>query len=681
MTSLNRDAPFRRTELWVYVILGLVLWQIPVFDRLHVESGAVGATVAFFLSGWAGARGGRLVPRMLWPLVLVGMLLVSLLWAPNCDILRGSGLFFVLVWPSVILGWAVGHWARSRSGRPVFWMFMVGGVVLVAGPLYDVGLHPQFYSYNHVFGAVLGPIYDEDLVVRAGLFVFRGMSLLWAAVFVAWARGRFGLMLIPGLLLGLLYAQPGRVGINTPEAWLQSRFTGHAQTAHFDVFYDTTAVPHAALGRILDDHEWHFDRLHRMTGVRPAGRVASYVYPDNATRAGLTGARTTSVAPVWLRTPQVHVSMASLASVFPHELAHVFSREFGTPVLRASPLVGLVEGFAVAVEPPGGGPSPEAMVLAAHPDASRRAAVAQEVARSLTPLGFWSGRAGVSYTWTGAFVHHLVETRGMDAFRRVYRSGDFMAVYGQSAEHLMASWVRDMPGFLASLPADARDTGQRRFGVLSLFEQSCPHWVPRPVRAYREAMANADTSGLRLVWQRWPEFHQARLGWASLVLPGTMPPLSGRPVHAQSVSAVLNGVPPSDRHATWHLFAGLAAANVAQASDSVGSAKARSLLLQALRRSLLSDRTLRYRALEGLDAITPGGLDGSLRDEWMRLQLYREVVDGTMDGDLDTAVHVGEGLVRQSRSVGDFGMAALGQEWLDRITWHRQHVSAHSTPR
>ena len=55
-----------------------------------------------------------------------------------------------------------------------------------------------------------------------------------------------------------------------------------------------------------------------------------------------------------------------------HEMAHVVAREFGMPVLRASPAVGLVEGLAVAVEPPDGLPAPEALVAAALDAAGRR---------------------------------------------------------------------------------------------------------------------------------------------------------------------------------------------------------------------------------------------------------------------------------------------------------------------
>lgn len=643
----------------MYAILGIVLWQIPVFDRLHVESGAVVAAVSFFLAGWSGARKGLLLPQLLWPLVVVAMLLASLFWAPNCDILRGGGLFVVLVWPSVILGWTLGHWAQTRTTRPVFWTYFIGALVLFLGPIYDVGLHPQFYSYNHVFGAVLGPIYDEDLVVRTGLFVFRGMSLLWAVVLMAWARGQTRLLPIPVLILGVLYAQPGRSGINTTERYVQSQFSGHAQTPHFNVFFDTTAVPPAALEQLLEDHEWQYERLRRLVGVEPGQRVLSFVYPDNASRARLTGARTTSVAPVWLRTPQVHVSLPSVTTILPHELAHVFSREFGMPVINASPLVGLVEGFAVAVEPPTGSPTPEESVLAAHPDNSERQQVAAQVARALSPWGFWSGRAGVSYTWTGAFVHHLIETRGMDAFRRVYRSGDFNTVYGQPVDELMDAWARDLPTWHASLPGDARAISQRRFSVPSLFEQTCPHWVPRPVRAYRKAMAAADTSGLRTVWQRWPDFHDARLGWAALVLPGA----------DSTVSAVLEAIPQSEHHAVWHYLAGWAAAQEARMPE------AHAFLLEALALSRTSDRHLRFRILEQLHGMTPEGLEGAYQDEWLRLQSLNEIVQQARDGDLDTAKRVGQALVQQSRLAGDFGMAALAREWLDRIEWRRSYPS------
>jgi hypothetical protein len=242
----------------------------------------------------------------------------------------------------------------------------------------------------------------------------------------------------------------------------------------------------------------------------------------------MTGARYTSVAPVWLRRPQVHVLLDSYARVFPHELAHVFSREFGLPVLRASLAVGLVEGLAVALEPPDGLPSPHEQVAAASMRHTVRtgeeAGLGGRLVTRLSPLGFWTGRGAVSYTTTGSFVRYLLETYGAASLRRVYATADFEAAYGRSLEALTAEWE----GFLQGMPVMDRSAGGlsgRRFAVPSIFEKRCPHYVPRYRRLYADgasALEAGDTlrAGALLAASlaREPAYEPSLSAWAGLQL-------------------------------------------------------------------------------------------------------------------------------------------------------------------
>ena len=191
-----------RRALLAYAGLGLLLAPAPLLNVLQAESAAVVALVSFFVASLSavGAFGRRSVS--LWHvlvrqeaalLVPLGVLTVAQLWAPNCTF--GQGLLFYALFPGITVVFAVSlAYATVGLGltRPRLLLGGLGILIILAGPLYDLGLHPQFYTYNHVFGGVLGPIYDEQLAVRPGLFVFRGLTLLWAAAAVLigrWARG------------------------------------------------------------------------------------------------------------------------------------------------------------------------------------------------------------------------------------------------------------------------------------------------------------------------------------------------------------------------------------------------------------------------------------------------------------------------------------------------------------
>ena len=559
-----------KTVLGIYALLGLLLWPMPLLGILHVESTAVVAAVAFFAAGlhsfhlfeqrWTvrqvlGAQEGALVVPWF-------MLSVTLLWTPNCGYLQGLLFFMLFPVVSVVLAVALafalqaGPWRRKRS------LFVgVGLAVALLTPAYDLGLHPQFYTYNHVFGGVLGPIYDEELALRAGLFTFRGLTLLWALFLYragCWLQDhRHGLRLLAffggetklsrsraperslmflydragreagsmALLLALCYLWAAPLGINTPAWYIQQELGGHHRTEHFNIYYDPDAIAPRELQVIAQDHEYQYDRLRALLNVQVDGRIDSYLYPNPAAKARLTGARATSVAPVWLPAPQTHLLAAQYEDVFPHELVHVFSRTFGGPILNASLAVGLVEGLAVALEPPTGRPSPDDQVAAAlGARETGYGSLVEDVASRLEPLGFWTGRGAVSYTTMGSFVSYLLEAYGAAPFKQAYAWGNLEAVYGKAPAVLASEWRQHLTTQLA-VARSAAALAERRFSRPSLFEVRCPHYVPPYRRHYREgrrALAAGDTlealEHFEASLLRQPAYVPALNGWARVKL-------------------------------------------------------------------------------------------------------------------------------------------------------------------
>ncbi|MEF8815869.1 MAG: hypothetical protein V5A58_03700 [Salinibacter sp.] len=591
-----------RRVLFAYLALGLLLAPMPLLNVLQAESAAVVALAAYFISGGAAVRAFGTTSRSVWwvmarqeaaLLVPLGVLLLAQLWAPSCPL--GQGLLFYVLFPGVTVVFAVAL-AYLLQGLPVArpgWILCGLGLLLaVGGPLYDLGLHPQFYTYNHVFGGVLGPIYDEQLAVRPGLFAFRGLTLLWAllALLVGHRlRGRGPRWAPPAcaLVLGTGYVFAGPLGINTTAASLQDHLGGHTRTTHFDLYYDSTQVDAAAAADLAAAHEAKYDWVRRQLNLEPDAkgpRIQSYIYPTPDVKGRLTGARTTSVSPVWLDAPQVHLLRDRVSQSLGHELAHVVSRPYGLPGLRASWAPGLVEGWAVALEPPSPGPSPDDLVrTAAQSDTTTTLTTeAEAVAQRLTPWGFWTGRGAVSYATMGSFVRYLLDRHGPAQLKRVYAWGDFEAVYGQSLSTLAAGWA----SHLRRAPAVSRgahDVVARRFTRPSLFETACPHHVPPARRHYQTAQRAAqrrDTTEmvrfLRKALRAQPHYAAAHEALARHRLAQRRPNAVWRQVDtlsrtartvplqvAQADAAVLRGEPDTARA----LYAGARAQTPGHAHD------------------------------------------------------------------------------------------------------------------
>ena len=529
---------------WATGAAALLLWPFPVVQVLHAESAAVIAAVGFVAAGQgaiaAFRRGTRTTPvvaRSVASLLAPALLLtLSLLWAPNRDIARGALLWATATVPAVVFGVALARALVGRGVREARTAHVgIGLAVALAGPAFDLGLHPQVYTYNHVWGGLLGPIYDLDLSVRPGLWAFRGLTLAWSAWLVAvgarrWTTRRRATVAALSLGLAGAYAVRGDLGINTTYGVL------HGALGEDGRAVDT--APHAVVighGVSASEVEYRLADLAVRLGAWPRQRVRVYVYPDVETKRRLFGAGETSVAPVWLAVPQVHLLASAVEAHLGHELVHAVSREFGLPVLHASRHVGLVEGLAVAFQPPDGGPSPEALVSAAEVGrmdvgVARRGAdpdddLAARLAATLGAGGFWTGRGAVSYTTTGAFVRWLADTHGAAAVRRSYAWGDVAAATGVPLDTLARRWARHTRTGLRAVPLAAAPVARAAFGERSLFERPSPHWVPPDVRALRAAdaaLARGDTADalarLRRLLDRTPRHAAALDRWARLML-------------------------------------------------------------------------------------------------------------------------------------------------------------------
>lgn len=187
-----------RVEILVYALTCVALWQVPLFRVLHVESCAVLATVTFFVSGLATLRDVKIqtlkvsktfevyllrdqLALLLFPFTLMNF---GMLWIPNCDWVNGWMFFALFPVVSTIFATTLAHLiAASLLSKKKTVFVLLGLFIGIGGALYDIGLQPQFYTYNPVFGGVLGPIYDEELAIRSGIFASKFIALLWALLF------------------------------------------------------------------------------------------------------------------------------------------------------------------------------------------------------------------------------------------------------------------------------------------------------------------------------------------------------------------------------------------------------------------------------------------------------------------------------------------------------------------
>jgi hypothetical protein len=439
----------------------------------------------------------------------------------NCSLGAGLGFFGLLPVATTLFAAPAGVLAAtfaSRRGRLVAWALPVLSLAWALWRLYE---GPAVFAFDPFGGYFPGPIYDEALRPPARLLQFRLVNLVWIAAAVGvglaaigrgrdprrWRRGWVfvALPLVVGSLG--LFAARGALGFAVGRADLRAALDRELRTEHFVVRYASTAGKTPVdLALEAEDFEFRYAELVVALGDEPAGVVTVWEFPSADVKKALVGAGHTLYAKPWTREIFLQTERFP-SSRLRHELAHVFAGAFGDPLFGVAfawrwhgpvPLptlaMGLVEGLAEAAD----ASDPEG-ASTIHQDAA--AMIADGLAPPLSAVvgaGF-SGQSGArAYTLAGSFCTYLLETRGPEPLRALYRSaGNFTDVYRTPLANLEDEWRR----FLLRQPLSPRDKARasEQFRRPAIFKKICARELAARVAEARGLERAAPATAVRLL--------------------------------------------------------------------------------------------------------------------------------------------------------------------------------------
>ena len=493
-------------------VVAAVLCFVPLFDLLGYESaaamGAVLGLTVLVRTAWAFDR-GRLPSPLSGPggpleaflallpghLALVVppalVLLLNALRVKNCDLSLGLAFWGLIPAVSVVAGQAL---AFAVSGLPR--ARLAAALLLVSAQtgafLWRLATDPPIAGHTWTIGWFAGSIYDEALELPTALVWARAGVLLGSLAIVLalelWWRARgagrphraaVGLALVL-LGLGALHARRADLGIQHDQDSVKAGLGGRLESEHFVIWYDPTSLDEEGRRRIVEDHEFRYAELQAFFDEDPVAwkgrRIESFVYPNRAVQQALLGSRRTLVARPW--THQMHIRWSGTGeTVLAHELAHLFSAPFGAGPLRLPMRVGglvpdlaLIEGIASAADAP-----PDELTAHQAARAMRELGLAADLRALFGPAGFWTQPGRRAYTLVSSFVQWLIETRGIEAFKVAYGSGDLGGAYGVPLDTLVGqweAWVDQVP-----LSEGERALAAHRYRGESIFSKVCARTV------------------------------------------------------------------------------------------------------------------------------------------------------------------------------------------------------------
>ncbi|WP_224246000.1 tetratricopeptide repeat protein [Hyalangium gracile] len=450
--------------------------------------------------------------------VLVPPFLSSTLFAlfsTECDPFELVGFYPLLTLPSAALASAAGvfcgFWART-PGRGVL---AYVGLVLLSGlhTAWPIVFGPQVYAFNHFLGHLPGPLYDEALAITPRLGWFRletlalaGLLALLTAISLDVRAGRLsqpnpspGAWLLLTLGVGTVAILEGNgptLGLRMTHEYLSHELGGLRDSQHFRLHY-ARGMDRDAVERTVRDLEFRHQQLSTFLGGSLSERIHVYLYRTEEEKQALVGAGRTQFAKPWLA--ELHINDRPFPhSTLHHELAHVMAASAGSGPFRVTtrfglwPLMGVIEGFAVAADAPVQGE----LTLHEWAAGMRRQKLAPDMRKLMGTEGFYQSAPARAYTVAGSFLRYLADTYGSEKVRVLYAHADFQLAYGRSLDDLVTEWER----YLDTLPLDegAISRAFLRFRTGSLFTRTCAREVARLQQTAQEALATDPQEALEL---------------------------------------------------------------------------------------------------------------------------------------------------------------------------------------
>ena len=483
----------------VIVTATIVLTFFPLIGVLGFEFSVITAVVLSFLSVFISASlistskpsisinknhsdtvGSIFVVNLLLLLSAYIIGLISSLLKGDCFINEGSIFFLLIPTITVFFSSTIGMLAGYLLGRKgiIIGLFII--LFLAAHAVWELYHGVSIFIYNPIFGFFPGPIYDQAIPITLTLIISRLSVALWGLLFLLALRISIGIkqsllgiwdalifiaVVISIILIGI---NEQRIGISYTRDFITENILSESkETDNFTIYFTPGTKEAEDIELIALDHEWRYKQLKEYLGTDSPEKIKSYIYPDVETRKKVIGAGETTIA------NPLHGEIHLLYDSFPHpilkhELVHVMSGEFGNDLIRISPKIGLLEGIAVAADWRGQRFTPHQW---------SKAMIEMEIApdiNNIVGFGFWYAPSEISYTLMGSFSRYLIDTYGIEDYKKVYKTGDF-SVYGKSVDELSNEWR----GYLETIniPAETKAIAEARFSRPSIFSATCPRKI------------------------------------------------------------------------------------------------------------------------------------------------------------------------------------------------------------
>jgi tetratricopeptide (TPR) repeat protein len=473
-------------SLVIIALFDLVLTRLPLTSVFGFEYSAFNSILLVIITGLLTIsflkRREVLIRNLLRiiPFILLIPAVISVansLITTTCSLGDGFLFYLVITVPSILIGASLGSFSfyfMPRFPRLLFFSLLLLTAFI---PFAEFYFNPQTYFYNPLIGLFPGTIYDEGLSVTVKLVIYRLINTgFYAALFYLSILGlrnpiRFNkysfTFFFSFVVIVFIYLSPN-LGFSTTKGRIVSTLKGKCYTEHFEIIYDTS-IDSLYLQNVIVHHEYYYSELKKYFNSVPPKMITSFVFRDNKQKGELFGSANADVAKPWLY--QVFTTANSFNISLKHEIAHIFSAEFGSGPFKITGHYNpaLIEGIAEAASPFYGTWYIDQLASVAWNNNYK-----VDIVKLFSGFSFFSQNSSLSYVYAGSFSNFLIKRYGMDKYCRWYRGKSFDEVYSSSLKdvsEIYYVYLKDL-GY-----NDRLNTAQYFFGRQTIFSKFCPRYI------------------------------------------------------------------------------------------------------------------------------------------------------------------------------------------------------------
>lgn len=472
-------------SVFVVSLISILLLNLPLVGTFGYEFSLIFAPVFFIIAGILNfyrikydlTKQNFLKLSGLILFIPVLIVIISGFFIEICSFFYG--FFFYIIFPviSYLLGYIISEiiiHLFPRFRKTVFVLVIIFICIIAIGELY---LNPQIYFYSPLVGYFPGTIYDEELEIDIHLIIYRGLNLLYFSSILILVKKQFfkrkSIIVLFTLITALAFILISPIlGFSTTHSKLNSLLNNTIETEHFLIRFDK-AETNEIINFVLI-HEYYQNALTKELKPAEIPKITSYIFNNRNQKKKYFGSEKADVAKPWLN--EIYISKESWNETLKHELAHIFSAEFGEGIFKVASSFNpaLIEGFAEALEN-----NFDNITLHTIASSAIKHGYKVDIEELFSGFSFFKSYSGLAYLFAGSFCKYLIDTYGIESFKKFYASNDAFSSFGKSISEIINEYNQYLSEEKILLSKNQIDY---YFGRSSIFQKVCPRQIANSIR-------------------------------------------------------------------------------------------------------------------------------------------------------------------------------------------------------